>query len=75
MFRKLRLAALKDAPYAFGATFAGEVGASEETWRNALLQRARFVAEVDGLVVGMVGAGPGEHPGSASLTSLWVDPA
>jgi GNAT superfamily N-acetyltransferase len=32
------------------------------------------VAEVDGRVVGTVGAGPGELSGSAALTALWVDP-
>jgi ribosomal protein S18 acetylase RimI-like enzyme len=32
------------------------------------------VAEVDGQVVGTVGAGPGEFDGAASLTALWVDP-
>jgi len=32
------------------------------------------VAEVDGQVVGTVGAGPGEFEGAAALTALWVDP-
>jgi len=32
------------------------------------------VAEVDGQVVGTVGAGTGEFEGAAALTALWVDP-
>jgi len=32
------------------------------------------VAEVDGHVVGVVGAGSGEFSGTVALTSLWVDP-
>ncbi|MEO8744280.1 MAG: hypothetical protein ABI401_03075 [Candidatus Dormibacter sp.] len=54
MFRLVRLAALKDASYAFSSTYDGEVGASEERWRNGLIDRVRFVAEVDGVVVGTV---------------------
>jgi GNAT superfamily N-acetyltransferase len=50
------------------------VNLAEKHWRNAVVQRTRFVAEVDGNVAGMVGAGPGEFAGSAALTSLWVDP-
>ena len=74
VFREIRLAALEEAPYAFGSTYEAEVSASEESWRNRLTERARFVAEVQGQVVGTVGAGPGEFEGAAALTALWVDP-
>jgi GNAT superfamily N-acetyltransferase len=70
----LRLAALKEAPYAFGSKFDVEAGASEEQWRERVAGWTRFAAEVDGQVVGLVGAGPGEFSGAAALTSLWVDP-
>ena len=63
-----------DAPYAFGSTFEVEAGASEEQWRDRVTGWTRFAAEVDGQVVGLVGAGPGEFNGTAALTSLWVDP-
>jgi GNAT superfamily N-acetyltransferase len=65
---------LKEAPYAFGSTFEREVSLAESHWRNAVVQRTRFLAEVDGEVAGTVGAGPGEFSGSAALTALWVDP-
>jgi GNAT superfamily N-acetyltransferase len=70
----VRLAALKDAPDAFGSKFEVEVGASEEQWRHRVADRTRFAAQLDGDVVGVVGAGPGEFSGTAALTSLWVDP-
>jgi GNAT superfamily N-acetyltransferase len=70
----VRLAALREAPYAFGSTYEAEVGAGEESWRKRLVDRTRFVADVDGRVAGTVGAGAGELSGSAALTALWVDP-
>jgi GNAT superfamily N-acetyltransferase len=70
----LRLAALKEAPYAFGSKLEVEAGASEEQWRERIASWTRFAAEVGGQVVGLVGAGPGEFSGTAALTSLWVDP-
>ncbi len=74
VFRGIRLAALQEAPYAFGSTYEAEVGAGEESWRHRLSERTRFVAEIDAQVVGTVGAGPGEFSGAAALTALWVDP-
>jgi GNAT superfamily N-acetyltransferase len=74
VYRAIRLASLRDAPYAFGSTYKAEVGASEDSWRHRLSDRTRFVAEVEGKVVGTVGAGPGEFDGAAALTALWVDP-
>jgi GNAT superfamily N-acetyltransferase len=65
---------LREAPYAFGSTFEREANLPERQWRSAVVQRTRFVAEVDGEVAGTVGAGPGEFSGSAALTALWVDP-
>jgi GNAT superfamily N-acetyltransferase len=74
VFREVRLAALHEAPYAFGSTYEAEVGAGEEGWRKRLVDRVRFVAEIEGRVVGTVGAGSGEFSGAAALTALWVDP-
>ena len=74
MFRAIRLASLQEAPYAFGSTYEAEVGASEESWRRRLSDRTRFVAEVDGKVVGTVGAGPGEFDSAAALTNCSTIP-
>ena len=71
----MRLAALKEAPYAFGSTYAREVEAPEATWRRGLVSRTRFVAEVDGEVVGTVSGGPGKESGVSAITAMWVDPS
>jgi GNAT superfamily N-acetyltransferase len=65
---------LKDAPYAFGSTYEAEVNRAEERWRSALVDRARFVAESDGEVIGTVGGGSSDVTGAAALTALWVAP-
>jgi GNAT superfamily N-acetyltransferase len=70
----VRLAALKEAPYAFGSTYARELKASEATWRHGLESRTRFVAEVDGEVVGTVSGGPGKSHAVCAVTAMWVDP-
>jgi GNAT superfamily N-acetyltransferase len=71
----VRLAALREAPYAFGSTYEAEVGASEQSWRHRLTDRTRFIAELDGRVAGTVGAGAGEVSNAAALTALWVNPS
>jgi GNAT superfamily N-acetyltransferase len=71
----VRLAALREAPYAFGSTYESEAGASEESWRHRLTDRTRFVAEIEGRVAGTVGVGTGEVSGDAALTALWVSPS
>ncbi|GAC1504411.1 MAG: hypothetical protein NVS1B3_01130 [Candidatus Dormibacteraceae bacterium] len=68
----MRLAALKDAPYAFGSTWENEIDRSEEEWRQSVASRLRFVAELEGQVIG-VAAGASSYTGAAVLTSLWVD--
>ena len=69
----MRLAALMEAPYAFGSTYMRELQAPEATWRSGLQSRMRFVAEVDGEVVGTVSGGPGKA-GASAVTAMWVDP-
>jgi GNAT superfamily N-acetyltransferase len=70
----VRLAALKEAPYAFGSTYERELEAPESVWRRGLETRTRFVAEVDGDVAGTVSGGPGKGRASAAVTAMWVDP-
>ncbi|RYC12536.1 GNAT family N-acetyltransferase [Nocardioides zhouii] len=72
-FREVRLAALVDAPYAFGASHADWVDASEERWRSRLTDvPLTVVARDDGGFVGVVsGVSSGEH---VELISMWVAP-
>lgn len=69
------MAALKEAPYAFGSTWEGERDRGDEEWRDAVTSRQRFVAVFNDQVVGMAAGGASNDTGTASLTSLWVDPS
>lgn len=76
-WRALRLAALAEAPEAFGSTVSDWSGPldTEERWRARLRDVAHnVVAEVDGSPVGMV-SGIEPHEGAAELISLWVAPS
>jgi GNAT superfamily N-acetyltransferase len=73
-YRRVRLEALREAPYAFGSTLAREQDRPEADWRRALTSRVRFVAESGSAVVGTVSCGDGESTGVAALTAMWVDP-
>ncbi|WP_329459879.1 GNAT family N-acetyltransferase [Streptomyces sp. NBC_01497] len=80
IWRELRLAALAEAPYAFGSTLAQWQGAgdSEDRWRARLeIPGAHnVVAVVDGRPAGMASGVPVEHAeDSAELISMWVSPA
>ncbi len=72
-FREVRLASLVDAPYAFGASHADWVDASEERWRSRLTDVPfTVVARGDERLVGVVsGVSSGEH---VELISMWVAP-
>ena len=79
--RQVRLAALHDAPSAFGSTFAAESTRSPAEWAvradagSLGSDRATFFAELDGAVVGLAG-GYREEPASSvvELVSVWVAP-
>jgi ribosomal protein S18 acetylase RimI-like enzyme len=76
--RRLRLAALADAPDAFASTLAAELALPGEVWRQRAQggpASASFIA-VEGVVdVGLIRvfAEPGA-PGRMHLVSMWVDP-
>ena len=74
--RDTRLAALKEAPYAFASTYEREAEFTEEKWRDRLTNGAftlfallEDAAEPAGL------AGIYEADGAAHLVSMWVRPA
>lgn len=76
-WRRLRRAALHEAPDAFGSTLAEWSGAgdSEDRWRSRLESVAvNLVADWQAAPVGMVSVtAPAE--GESELISMWVDPA
>ncbi|WP_042399246.1 GNAT family N-acetyltransferase [Streptacidiphilus carbonis] len=79
LWRELRLAALAEAPSAFGSTLAEWTGAGdrEERWRGRLeIPGARDVVVVlDGHPVGMASGVPAEEGAGVELISIWVSPA
>ena len=72
-FRRIRLAALADAPREFGSTLAEADRMSEEDWRERLAGRAQFLVRADGQPVGTAGCFI-EPDGTAQLVSMWVNP-
>jgi GNAT superfamily N-acetyltransferase len=79
-WKGLRLRALTSDPDAFGSSLAREGAYSEEVWRERTRQfasavdRAMFVAEGEGRLVGCCGAFLGDE-GIPFIVSMWVDPA
>lgn len=79
LWRALRLAALAEAPEAFGSTLAewsGE-GDREQRWRARLSIPGahELVVHLDGAPVGMVSGVPTADAGVVEMISTWVSPA
>jgi ribosomal protein S18 acetylase RimI-like enzyme len=74
-WRTVRLAALADAPYAYGSTLAREQGFDEARWRGWLSGATGVaVAALSGAdPVGAIGIYTGE--GNAMVVAAWVHPA
>ncbi|MFD8542437.1 GNAT family N-acetyltransferase [Streptomyces sp. NPDC059649] len=76
VWRALRIAALTEAPYAFGSRledWQGE-GDREERWRGRLsIPGSHHLAAVlEGKPVGMISGVPGPSSGVVKLISMWV---
>ncbi len=70
-YRALRLAALAEAPFAFGSTLAEERHLRARDWQTRLTHRAQFVVRCR---EGAVGTAAGVVEDGAELVSLWVHP-
>lgn len=74
--REIRMAALSEAPYAFGSTYEREAPFTEEQWRGRLTSGSvTFFAELAGSSVPAGLAGVYETDGDADLVSMWVRPS
>ncbi|HEX9095857.1 MAG TPA: GNAT family N-acetyltransferase [Candidatus Dormibacteraeota bacterium] len=73
-FRDVRLAALRDAPEAFGSTASEAEKLDEAEWRRRLEQRAVFLAEVNSQGAGLAAGIEADQPHEAELISMWVAP-
>lgn len=75
--REVRLAALLDAPTAFGLTHATAAAYGEEQWRDRAAGRTRaeyLLAFADGEAAGMIGGFVGAAS-ELNLIGMWVKPA
>jgi GNAT superfamily N-acetyltransferase len=77
VLRDIRLAALRDAPDAFGSTYEQQAAFTEEDWRRRAAEVAAFLAYVPEVSAtepaGLAGGYP-EEPGVIELVSMWVRP-
>ena len=82
VYRRVRFAALADAPYAFSSTLERERGYADEVWSQRLgsVTAATFLAWQDGQPVGAA-TGKVDNPAdehaiadSWQLVGMWVDP-
>lgn len=74
-FRAVRLAALRDAPEAFGSGLADWAAAGEQRWRQRLTDvPCTVLAELDGRPAGVASATSPDSDGAVELISLWVAP-
>lgn len=75
-YRPVRLAALVDAPYAYGSTLALEESFGEAEWRQRLAPTSLVViALLDGVPLATSGAYFPDPDGPPMLVALWVSPA
>ncbi len=77
LLREIRLAALRDSPFAFGSTYARELGFDEQVWRLRVAGRGYFLAVDGGSPVGLAAGyrDPDALPGRRELVSMWITPA
>jgi GNAT superfamily N-acetyltransferase len=75
-WRSIRLRALRDAPYAFGTTFAEASAWPSSRWEQQVAEFATFVAVAGGSDVGVArGAGHLTRLDVRELIGMWVAPS
>jgi ribosomal protein S18 acetylase RimI-like enzyme len=74
--KEIRLAALAEAPYAFGSTLDRELAFTEDTWRSRAADNLAFLGWQDQRLVGTATgfADPDVPPGSVRLVAMYVAP-
>jgi RimJ/RimL family protein N-acetyltransferase len=74
-YRDVRLAALKESPNSFTASYDEEAAQDEPYWRNRMLRSVRFLAERDGVATGVVSLGrSSDDPEVGEIFGLYVTP-
>src|SRR5450755_558170 len=77
VMRDVRLAALRDAPYAFGSTYAREEAFEEADWRSRIASGGNFLAYIPEVSAsepaGLIG-GYEPESGPVELVAMYVRP-
>jgi len=75
LLRTVRLRALRDAPYAFGSTFAEEMAREESWWTTSAERLAWFVSIEGDEPTGLIAGVPiDDDSGCRAVISMWVSP-
>jgi GNAT superfamily N-acetyltransferase len=74
-WRRIRLRALQEAPYAFGTTYAEASQWSAARWEAQVVEFATFLAVLDGRDVGVARGAAHHRDDVRELVGMWVDPS
>jgi ribosomal protein S18 acetylase RimI-like enzyme len=77
LLKQVRLAALADAPTAFGVSYDAALKYSDAQWQERATAAAGpefWLAFIGGAAVGMIGAGISQASKRYNLIGMWVDP-
>jgi GNAT superfamily N-acetyltransferase len=74
-WRRIRLEALQEAPYAFGTTYAEASQWSAARWETQVVEFATFLAVLDGRDVGVARGAAHQRDDVRELVGMWVDPS
>lgn len=76
ILKEIRLAALRDAPTAFGVRHAAAAAQTDAQWRERAAgpHPLFLLAFRDGVAVGMIGGGVSAATGEYNLIAMWVRP-
>ena len=72
--REIRLQALRDAPYAFSSTYAGEATLGDDEWHRRATRDGSFLAFLPEVSPAGLGGGYLAAPDTAELISMFVRP-
>ena len=72
--REIRLQALRDAPYAFSSTYAGEATLGDDEWHRRATRDGSFLAFLPEVSPAGLGGGYIEAPDTVELISMFVRP-
>jgi ribosomal protein S18 acetylase RimI-like enzyme len=76
ILKEIRLAALKDAPTAFGVSYSTAAAYTDAQWRERAAgpHPLFLLAFLDGEAIGMIGGGVSAAIGEYNLIAMWVRP-